>query len=721
MKQTTLVQLSKLEELLRDRQYDKVLDALASIDRSTLPRKDFGWWNLLFSEAKLFKGLCGEVEGCLRESIEIFRHDPDTEKYALGKFLLGWMYALLGDHHPGIEAYTDALAHYDRCGSRRSYARTLNRLAYSQLQLGQMDVAIRNVKSAIAIWQDLGDTAYSYMINLASLQFRAGFLTDSIASYLRLISDVDDKHGHRNTLILFEMVAVAFTQTGEVARARKMFAKCQPYLGTFQREDGTYYEFLGMAEIATGNYTAAEKALSKGLEISLEIAPESSLVSQIKRLFGDLYIATEKYDLAHQFATEALAVAGKINERVEIAACYRIFAQIENHRGNDSEAREWFSKAIDLFRLIGSNYELAVTRYSAGASGLYHNGERYAILYLAREYFESEEVKPYIEKTDAELRKGKPLGHNTRKSVGNRNGQAIIARSPVMKKLIERAKSIAESDMTVLVTGETGTGKNLLASHIHNCSNRQGKFITVECTGIPEALLESELFGYEKGAFTGADSLKRGRFELAQGGTLFLDEIGDIPVSTQVKLLRALEDRKIMRLGSVKEILLDIRIIAATNCDLHQRMKENLFRSDLYYRLNNILIDLPPLSERVEDIPTMVEHFLINSGNGFKVNGNGQAIKRLGVLLSIPDYGGNIRELKNRVEKLLFMSDGNVDRMIELVLDDNALSERDWLLRILDRTAWNRRETARRLGVSEGTIRKRIRNYDLVQPKTDLA
>ena len=517
MKQTTAVQLSKTEDLLRDRQYDRVLDALSSVERSTLSHGDRGRWDLLFSEAKLFKGLCGDVENPLREAIEIFRHDPDTEKYALAKFLLGWMYASLGDHHPAIEGYTDALAHYDRCGNHRSYARTLNKLAYSQLQLGQMDAAIRNVKSAITIWQNLGDTAFSYKINLASLQFRAGFLTDAIASYRHLVSDVNDKHGLRNILILFEMVAAAFTQIGEVAQARTMFAKCQPYLGEYQREDGTYYEFLGLAEIADGNPAAAEKALTDGLKISLEIAPESSLVSQIKRLFGDLYVATEKYDLAHQYATEALEVAEKINERVEIAACYRIFAQIENHNGNENKAREWFKKAIDLFRLIGSNYELAVTRYLAGVSGLYHSGERMAMLYLAREYFESEDVKPYIEKTDTALRSTAYVSAKP-----NRIGApTIIAVSPVMKRLVKKAKSIAESEMNILLTGPTGTGKNLLARYIHDCSGRQGEFITVECTGIPEALLESELFGYEKGAFTGADLPKRGRFELAQGGTLF--------------------------------------------------------------------------------------------------------------------------------------------------------------------------------------------------------
>ena len=168
-----------------------------------------------------------------------------------------------------------------------------------------------------------------------------------------------------------------------------------------------------------------------------------------------------------------------------------------------------------------------------------------------------------------------------------------------------------------------------------------------------------------------------------------------------------------MQLGSVKEIPLDIRIIAATNRDLHSRMKENLFRSDLYYRLNNVLIDLPPLSERVDDVPAMVEHFLTSMGNGFKVNGNDPAIKRLGFLLSVPDYEGNIRELKNRVEKLLFISKGDIDTMIESVLGDNTLSERDWLLRILDRTNWNRSKAARRLGVSEATVRKRIRKFDL--------
>ncbi len=718
MKATVQQKINEIEELLSTSEYLRAKRLADTVD--PVSEQERAWLLIVRAEVCLYLG-SSDLES-LEKAIAILRPTENNLLYARAKFLFGWSLVRQGNPLEAVDYLLEARLCFRRYDKSRYLRRTiavLAQVAFQRMDTVMVEAYTREIIDLCNPTDDREVIAL-YRANLAQSYILAGRLSEARS----ILNDFESElvnHSISSSINYHLSVGLLYSLQGQYAKAKASFRNIETDLDEHERKMLILAEYRGQLFLLDGDYESAEKALTSGLKKSLKLGSESALISQIKRLFGDLYVATEKYDLAHQFATEALAVAEKINERVEIAACYRIFGQIDNYRGNDNKAREWFKKAIDLFRVISSNYELAVTRYLAGASGLYRNGERHAILYLAREYFESEDVKPYIRKVDAELRGSKPLEHSPRKPVGNRNGHTIIAYSPVMKKLIEKAKSVAESNMTVLVTGETGTGKSLLARHIHNCSGRPGEFITVECTGIPEALLESELFGYEKGAFTGADALKQGRFELAQGGTLFLDEIGDIPASTQVKLLRALEDRRVMRLGSVKEISLDIRIIAATNCDLQQRMKENLFRTDLYYRLDNVLIDLPPLSERIEDIPAMVEHFLTNSGNGFKVNGNGPAIKRLGVLLAVPDYGGNIRELKNRVEKLLFMSDGDVDRMIESVINDGLLSGREWLLRILDQTGWNRREAARRLGVSEGTIRKRIRKFDLVPPKTNLA
>ena len=232
----------------------------------------------------------------------------------------------------------------------------------------------------------------------------------------------------------------------------------------------------------------------------------------------------------------------------------------------------------------------------------------------------------------------------------------IVGSSETIKGLIEVIKKVAETDSTVLITGESGTGKSLIAKAIHFLSNRKDSpFVTINCAAIPETLLEAELFGYEKGAFTGAHSSKKGKFELAQGGTIFLDEIGDMPLSLQAKILRVLQDREIEPLGSEKVVKVDVRIIAATNRDLFELVRQGKFREDLFYRLSVIPIHIPPLRERKDDIPLLVEHFLgiYNSKYGKNLKISPDAME---VLIEY-DWPGNIRELENTIERLVVMND----------------------------------------------------------------
>ncbi len=232
----------------------------------------------------------------------------------------------------------------------------------------------------------------------------------------------------------------------------------------------------------------------------------------------------------------------------------------------------------------------------------------------------------------------------------------IIGQSEAMVKVYQMVEKVAPRDATVLIRGESGTGKELIAQAIHQQSQRaNGPFIAVNCAALPETLLESELFGHEKGAFTGAEKQKRGRFELAVGGTIFLDEIGDISPTTQVKLLRVLQSREIMRLGSEVTIQVDVRTIAATNRILEQLMKEGLFREDLYYRLNVFPIYLPTLRQRKEDIPDLIIHFL-------KKNGQSEDKIDSQTMRALMNYHwpGNIRELENIIERMIILSGDEV-------------------------------------------------------------
>jgi DNA-binding NtrC family response regulator len=300
----------------------------------------------------------------------------------------------------------------------------------------------------------------------------------------------------------------------------------------------------------------------------------------------------------------------------------------------------------------------------------------------------------------------------------------IIGQSQPMLDLFETLSRVAPADSTVLITGESGTGKELVARAIHGNSPRcYYPFITVSCGALPDSLLESELFGHEKGAFTGADQIRKGRIEMANGGTLFLDEIGEISAKTQVDLLRVFQEKKIQRLGSEGEIPVDVRILAATNRDLLKAIGEKRFREDLYYRLNVISIHLPPLRERKEDIPILAESFI----RKFCLEMNKDLVK-IGPeamrLLRNYHWPGNIRELENIIERALVIGTGKAivpgdlpfgqGQIQQAELPDSIREmERLHIKRILNTTAWNISQSARRLGIDRQTLYNKMQKYGL--------
>jgi two-component system, NtrC family, response regulator AtoC len=242
----------------------------------------------------------------------------------------------------------------------------------------------------------------------------------------------------------------------------------------------------------------------------------------------------------------------------------------------------------------------------------------------------------------------------------------LVGQSTAIKQVYSGIDKVADTPSTVLVTGESGTGKELIARALHeNSSRRKGPFIKINCAAIPKTLMESELFGYEKGAFTGAVGAKPGRFELAHEGTLFLDEIGEIPVEMQVKLLRVLQESEFERVGGIKTIKVDVRVVAATNRDLQSDLQTGAFREDLYYRLNVVPIQLPPLRERTEDIPALVDHFVTKFNERLKKKILGVEPDAVECLVNHP-WPGNIRELENVIERTVLFSEGPMIRLPEL-------------------------------------------------------
>lgn len=305
--------------------------------------------------------------------------------------------------------------------------------------------------------------------------------------------------------------------------------------------------------------------------------------------------------------------------------------------------------------------------------------------------------------------------------------EQIIGRSQRMQEVYDLLAKVLEGRSTVLLVGESGTGKELCARAIHYNSSQSDKpFVTISCGGLPENLLESELFGHEKGAFTGAVSQKKGLFEVASGGTVFLDDIDAAPLTMQVKILRVLQEKEIRRVGGTKQMKTDVRVVVATNANLEKAVREGSFREDLYYRINGIVIEIPPLLERREDIPLLVNHFLkkYSTELGKELRGfSGEAID----CLMGYSWPGNVRELEHEVEKVVtFLSPGDVVRPEDLsekitradariaslreAIDD---FERKILARTLRRLNWNESETARELGVSRQGLRNKIKKYGI--------
>jgi transcriptional regulator with GAF, ATPase, and Fis domain len=293
---------------------------------------------------------------------------------------------------------------------------------------------------------------------------------------------------------------------------------------------------------------------------------------------------------------------------------------------------------------------------------------------------------------------------------------------------------VASSSATVLIQGETGTGKERVAEAIHNASpRRDGPFVRMNCASLPDNLLESELFGHEKGAFTGADQMRIGRFEMANDGTLFLDEVGNMSSSTQAKVLRAIQNQEFERLGGSRTIKTDVRIIAATNVNLDAAIKEGRFREDLYYRLNVVNIPVPPLRERAEDIIPLAEHFLRSFGQELRRKVTGFSPEAVKVLRE-HRWPGNVRELENTIERAVLMCDGDTIRPADLTLMDREHSvnmtpqlavdllnlealEKAALLEALKRCNWVQKEAAKLLGVSSRVMNYKVHKHGITHDR----
>jgi transcriptional regulator with PAS, ATPase and Fis domain len=701
--------LKSIEELLEEKKYDEIIDALGEIKKYLISPDDKAYYSLISVDVNIRRGNF-EIDEPLKLALEYYKNSHDHEKFAKAKYLYGRLLIVRGKHFSAREELLESYAMYKRCDSIRYQALVLNVLGQISFQLGDLETSELYLKKCMGIYGDLQDSVNRYAIgcNLGSIYTYTGDLSKAIDNFT-LIEPHVHHLSNQNIGIFYIQYSVPLALRGDIELAEKIIAKARLYLDEYAYDRGSYYIFRGRYHYLSGRPAEARKDQLKAQNLIQDIAPDSPSMSQIKRQLAETSLALNDTKTAQKLTNEALTIAENINERVEMAGCYRNLAILEACRGNWEQSRKWFKKALDLYRFVKARYELAVTQYMAANSGSFQGGERQALVYLASDYFESENVHGYIARINTAL-----TGILTRQHPippGDKDQPlTIVTVNDEMKRLIAMAEHVAASDMSILLTGATGTGKDLFARYIHNYSGRPGRFVSINAAAIPDSMVESELFGHKRGAFTNADRDKVGLIEVAHNGTLYLNEIADSSKELQAKLLDVLETHQIRRLGETRERQVSFRLIAATNHDLDQLIHDGRFRIDLYHRLSEVPLSLPLLRDRLEDIGELLTYFL--SGAGIEFDENHPDFTRLVKVLSQREWQGNVRQLEAEAKRLALLSGGDVSRMLELALRRKT-TERDHLYNLLQQSGWNRRAVARQLGVSDTTIRRKIKKFGL--------
>ena len=758
-------EIEKIEKLLQDQKYKEALAEIRDLESSQeidhIPTQELFQFYYFKACALRLLGNCEEALESGNKAFSIIKDTGDNKKIAQAQHVLGLIYVSLGNLKDGEMEIRDALTGFRRVSDFKGMINALSKSAFIESIKGNFGRSVELLQDALTYCDQANDERSKRILygNLGARYTLMGRWREAEEN-LRLNVRLNEESGDDVNL------ARGLLSLGYVLSLRRKFKDTISFYeealklifeNSYRREFAIYHEYSGELEFTRGNYEKAKNHYLDAIGIGEEIAPESGIVSQTYRLLAELQIAEKQYDEALSSCERALKVAESLGEKIEIGAIHRGLGQIYTAKKDKEKAKNNLEKAISILEEIGAKFELGKAYLEAEESNAFEYFDRVAYFAKARETFKELESDYYVGKSTfafcelliengeydkAEVHLKDPekifkrLNENKdldlvlelKSKIDKALGKVgppqtrhrteyhfsdIITQDPQMLALIEEAKRFKDSDVPILLEGETGTGKDLLAKVIHCEGKRKNKrFVKVNCAAIPESLLESELFGHRKGAFTGADRDKNGLFEEADGGTIFLNEIGDLPLRLQAKILDVIEDKEVTRVGEVKPRKTDFRVIASTNKNLTEEVSKGDFRKDLYHRLNVVKLELPPLRKRKQDIPLLIKHFLANSN----IQIDPQDLDFQPYLECL--WPGNVRELENEFRKCT-----SVSELIEGLNRRNKTNistipgklmemEKSEILEAI-KTTQDKKEAAKLLGISLATLYRKVKFYDL--------
>lgn len=665
------------------------------------------------------------------------RASEENESILLAEIFVAMAGSLvkLGEFKEAQKAYRDAESIFRRNDNLEGQCRALNLLSGLFFRINDFQNSMAALTDALVIARKLNDTRkISYMMgNLGRINTFLGEFDDATKHLLLNIELSAELADWLEVGRAYLSLAYVQIQRGEFEKAEVNLSQGAVHIEAenSRRDMVIYLTYLGELYRRTGRLEQSDETLRKALSIAEDEVPNSTLFGRVLRQLAELLVVRKNYLTGSRMTARAMVIMQEFNNTIEIGALTKLKAVLADAKNDGEQCRQLFDKAMEILVEAGVRFEKADALVAAGKCRSFSNRKRLIYLFRAEEFFTRNRMNARLDEVGALIaqlseEKSDAAGALDCEAVKRDSQFEFRTESPVLKQFLKQLKVIGQTELPILLMGETGAGKDHLARYYQTLVRPGSPFIAINCASVPETLLESELFGHKRGAFTGAENDKPGLFVAANGGVLFLDEIGDMPLSLQAKLLGVLERKKLIPLGSTQEVELDIKLVAASNRNLEAMVEQGKFRRDLYFRLSGITFYIPPLRERKEDIPVLLEQFLKNSA----LLQNGQRVppEMLKHFLEY-DWPGNVRELQNKVKKLEVMTkmvaEGDIVELSRSLLSHTSESkdssfterveefERQLILEALLAAKGNKSEAARMLGIHEATVRTKLKRYNI--------